>query len=161
MIHPQALIKTFGYNAELINTQLNGMSHAESLRPLPFRANCLNWLLGHIISARSIPLQSVNQAPVWTDQERVGYRFGSSNHGVDGPNVLRLESLLTDFNLSQTRLVAGLSRLSYEDLCQPSGYRENTLGDSLGYFQFHEAQHVGQIIYLAKFAGKEEVWLAD
>ncbi|MEM9775746.1 MAG: DinB family protein [Chloroflexota bacterium] len=161
MIHPQALIKTFGYNAELVNKQLKGMTHSESLFKLPFEANCLNWVLGHIISSRTMALQKVGQEPVWSTEERTSYRFGSSNWGDDGPNVFRLEKLLLDFNLSQERLLAGLNNMTYEDMCQPSGYGSNTQGDSLGYFQFHEAQHVGQIIYLAKMAGKEEVWISS
>ncbi|MEM8861475.1 MAG: DinB family protein [Chloroflexota bacterium] len=160
MIHPQALIKTFGYNAELVNKQLIGMTHAESLVKFPVEANCLNWVLGHIVSSRTMALQKVGQGPVWTTEERVPYRFGSSNWGDDGPNIYRLEKLLADFNLSQERLVTGLHGMTYEELCQPSGYGRNTEGDSLGYFQFHEAQHVGQIIYLAKLAGKEEVWIS-
>lgn len=69
-----------------------------------------------------------------------------------------LATLLADFNQSQERLVAGLEGVSYEDMCRPSGYQANTLGDSLAYFQFHEAHHVGQLMYLAQFAGKPGVW---
>jgi len=57
-------------------------------------------------------------------------------------------------------LVGGLRKMSYEDLCKSSGYRDNTLGDSLGYFQFHEAHHVGQILLLAQYAGKAGVWIS-
>jgi uncharacterized damage-inducible protein DinB len=31
---------------------------------------------------------------------------------------------------------------------------------ALAYFQFHEAHHVGQILYLAQLAGKKGVWLS-
>jgi len=50
--------------------------------------------------------------------------------------------------------------MSYDDMCRPSGYRDNTVGDSLAYFHFHEAHHVGQILYLAQFAGKKSVWIS-
>lgn len=43
MIHPQSLTKLYGYNAELINCQTQGMPHEESLLQLPFEGNCLNW----------------------------------------------------------------------------------------------------------------------
>ena len=73
--------------------------------------------------------------------------------------VLSLSDLLQAFDESQTRLISGLSRMSYEEMCQPSGYQANTIGDSLGYFHFHEAHHVGQLLYLAQSAGKAGVWL--
>lgn len=160
MVHPQALIKMFGYNAELINKQLSDMTHDESLLQLPFEGNCLNWILGHIISSRTMALQFVGVQPLWTDAQRARYRHGSPNIIEDGVEVMRLETLLTTFNESQERLVAGLHQMTYQDMCQPSGYRDNLVGDSLGYFHFHEAQHVGQILYLAQFAGKAGVWFA-
>ena len=43
-------------------------------------------------------------------------------------------------------------------MCRPSGYQDNTVRDSLAHFQFHEAHHVGQLMYLAQFAGKAGVW---
>lgn len=159
MVHPKALQKLFSYNAELINKQIVGMTHEESVLQLPFAANCLNWVLGHIVSARTFPLQFVGENPVWTDEQRAVYRYGSSNRG-DEDNVIKLEELMVAFNLSQERLISGLNRLNYDDMCQPSGYRENTIGDSLAYFQFHEAHHIGQILYLAMFAGKKDVWIS-
>ncbi|MCH7664233.1 MAG: hypothetical protein IH859_10245, partial [Chloroflexi bacterium] len=87
MIHPQALIKMFGYNAELVIKQTEGMSHAESLRVLPFEVNTFNWVLGHIVSARSIPLRIVREEPIWTDEQRARYRNGSANIVADGEGV--------------------------------------------------------------------------
>lgn len=160
MVHPRALIKLFGYNAEIINKQTAVLSHEDSLLQLPFDANCLNWVLGHIISSRSLPLQLVGEAPVWTEAQRAAYRHLSTNVQADDAGILRLETLVADFNRSQERLVHGLNQTSYEAMCQPSGYRDNTIGDSLAYFHFHEAQHVGQILYLAQYAGKDGVWIA-
>ncbi|MFQ5419603.1 MAG: DinB family protein [Anaerolineae bacterium] len=160
MIHPQALIKMFGYNAEIINKQTAVLSHEDSLLQLPFDANCLNWVLGHIISSRTMALQWVGAEPVWTEVQRSSYRHLSPNVLADSNGLMRLEVLVADFNLSQERLVNGLNRTTYDEMCRPSGYRDNTVGDSLAYFHFHEAQHVGQILYLAQFAGKEGVWIS-
>lgn len=156
MLHPHALIKLFGYNAELITKQAASVAHEESLRVLPFAPQSFNWMLGHIISARTWPLNLVHAAPVWSDEQRAPYRFGSA---ADTKDALPLHDLLDAFSLSHERLVHGLNGASYDAMCQPSGYGENTLGDSLAYFQFHEAQHVGQLLYLANFLGKESVWI--
>ena len=159
MIHPQALIKMFGYNAELIIKQSADMSHAESLLVPSFEANTFNWVLGHIVSARSIPLRNVREEPIWTDEQRARYRNGSDNIVADGEGVFLLGELVAVFKLSQERLLTGLDRMTYEDMCKPSGYQDNTMGDSLAYFQFHEAHHIGQILYLAQMTGKKGVWL--
>ena len=137
MIHPQALHKLFSYNAELITKQGTAMSHADSLVQLPFEGNCFNWILGHIVSSRSGALQLIGEQAVWTDTQRARYRHGSQPIRSDGPGVLSLSDLLQAFDESQTRLISGLSRMSYEEMCQPSGYQANTIGDSLGYFHFH------------------------
>ena len=39
-------------NTWLILHTLEGLTHAESLLHLPFKANCLNWVLGHILAGR-------------------------------------------------------------------------------------------------------------
>jgi uncharacterized damage-inducible protein DinB len=158
MVHPQALMKLYGYNVTLINKQTADLSHEESLLQLPFDGNSLNWILGHLVSSRTLPLRLVGQAGVWTEAQRARYRHGSANVTADGEGILRLETLLADLNQSQERLVAGLAGMSYEEMCRPSGYQDNTVGDSLAYFQFHEAHHVGQLMYLAQFAGKPGVW---
>lgn len=160
MVHPSALIKLYGYNAELINKQTAGLSHKQSLLQLPFDGNSLNWILGHLVSSRTLPLRLVGEEPIWTEEQRVRYRHGSRSVAGSGNGVIRLEELLADFNRSQERLVAGIGRMSYEKMCRPSGYQDNTVGDSLAYFQFHEAHHVGQLMYLAQFAGKPGVWFS-
>lgn len=160
MVHPQALIKLYGYNVELVNRQTAGMTHEESLLQLPFDGNCMNWVLGHIISSRTFVLQQyLGLEPIWTESQRVRYRHGSDKIVGDGDGVFLLPDLLRDFNRSQERLVQGLEGKNYEDMCRPSGHEDNTLGDSLAYFQFHEAHHVGQLMYLAQYAGKKGVWL--
>lgn len=160
MIQPSALIKLFGYNSELIEKQTAVLSHAEALMVPPFEANCYNWVLGHIISSRSFALQLVGHEAVWTDEQRVPYRFGSANNGEVAETVLPLDMLLNDFRESQVRLLNGINNMSYEMMCQPSGYRDNSVGDSLAYFQFHEAHHIGQLMYLAQLAGKDSVWIS-
>ena len=159
MIHPQALIKMFGYNAELVNKQTKGMTHAESLLQLPFEANCFNWILGHIISSRTFALKFVGKEPIWSDEQRTSYKHGSPNVVEDGEGVFHIDKLVSAFNLSQQRLLSGLEQMSYDEMCRLSGYRDNTIGDSMAYFQFHEAHHVGQLLYIAPISGKAGVWL--
>jgi hypothetical protein len=159
MIHPDALVKLFEYNALLVNKQLVGMSDAECLLHPPFTDDCINWLLGHMISARTRVLGVVDRPPVWDDAKRARYKSGAAPVTELGNGVLPIEVLLSDFNVSQQRLVDGLQHTTFEQLSKMSGYEKNTVADSLAYFHYHEAVHVGQIIYLAQYAGKLGTWL--
>ncbi|MCI0394217.1 MAG: DinB family protein [Chloroflexi bacterium] len=102
----------------------------------------------------------MGEEPVWSEGQRARYRHGPANIRPGDVGVVGLEEMVAAFNRSQERLAHGLERMSYDDMCRPSGYATQTIGDSLAYFHFHEAQHVGQILYLAQFAGKKGVWLS-
>lgn len=159
MIQPQALIKMFGYNAILLKKQIAGLTHAESLIQPIHAPNSLNWLIGHIISSRTRALVLVSETPVWSDKVRTRYRSGSLPITGEDDGVLPFAQLLTDFEESHLRLLRGLNRTSYADLCQPSDYEDNTVGDSLAYFHFHEAYHLGQIADVATPLGNATAWL--
>jgi hypothetical protein len=148
----------FAYNVELIMKQTEAVTHEESLIQPPFEGNCLNWTLGHIISARSRVLQSVGQTPIWNDVKRARYRSGTAPIVEDGQGILKLDVLRADLCRSQELLAQGLETMTYEDMCQPSGFENNTVAESLIYFHFHEAQHAGQIAHCVQLAGKAAVW---
>jgi hypothetical protein len=156
MIHPQALIKMFGYNLRLIDEQITGMTHEESLFQSPIEGNCINWVLGHLVSSRTTPLKLIGAQPVWTEVQRRFYRNGSLQHETEG--IFPLGELVKAIYLTQERLISRLQQLTYEDMCIPSGYQDNTIGDSLAYFHFHEAQHIGQLLILREFTGKKSVY---
>ena len=49
------------YNVLL--AQLEGLTHEDSLLQVPFRGNCLNWVLGHILTYRATMLEIVGLEP--------------------------------------------------------------------------------------------------
>lgn len=158
-MHGDTLIRMFGFNAEIVQNQMEDVSHAESLQPEPGSGHTLNWLLGHIISARTFPLRHVGAAPVWDLATRARYRNGSLPVSGDEAKVLPIDTLMEKFSQSQTRLVERLGAMSDPQLLEPSGYGENTIYDSLIYFHFHEAYHVGQLTLVAAHIGKTAAYL--
>ena len=155
------LAKQFGYTADILGQQLSEISHEESLRQPIAGEQSINWLTGHIISSRATPLQLVGAAPVWSEAARRRYRNGSLPIGEQSRNVTRLPDLIGLFNESQFRLIAGLQRLTHAELGQPSGYRENTIAESLLYFHFHETYHVGQLTMVAESLGRSAKYLSS
>ncbi len=157
----KALIKGFEYSADIIRQQAAEISNKESLRQTVADGHSANWLLGHIVSARSFPLQFVGASPVWSDEDRARYRDGSSPIGSDGPGVVEFSTLTEYFNVSQSRLLAGLARMRAEELNEPSGYAANSVFESLLYFHFHETYHVGQLTMVAEALGKRAKYLSS
>ena len=153
------ILKCFEYNAEVILQQLETITHAESLLQPCDTTYSINWLLGHIISARTVPLQRVGAEPVWEESVRARYRNGSAPVQHDANGVLPLDTLIELFGQTQARLVNGLAPLSDEKLNMFSGYGGNTVADSLLYFHFHETYHVGQLTLVAASLGKPAAYL--
>ena len=154
-----ALAKCFAYTAEIIRNQVSEISQREALIQPFADSHSVNWLLGHIVSSRSFPLQLLRQAPVWDEETRAPYRDGSEPIGGEAPDVLPIGNLMSLFECSQSRIVAGLSEISDFQLNESSGYAQNTVLDSLLYFYFHETYHVGQLTIIAELLGKRAKYL--
>ena len=155
------LAMSFAYTADVLSAQVREISHEASLRQPIARGHSINWLTGHILSSRSTPLRHVGAEPVWSEAARQRYRNGSQPIDTEGPGVLPLPELIRLFERSQERLNAGLLRLSAADLAQQSGYGANTLAESLLYFHFHEAYHVGQLTMIAEALGKSAKYISS
>ena len=97
-MNAQSLIQSFNYTADVIHNQLKDITHEEGLVQPIKNGHSINWLLGHIISARSVPLQRVNAEAVWNEDARARYRNGSDPIGTDEALVLKLPQLLDLFD---------------------------------------------------------------
>jgi uncharacterized damage-inducible protein DinB len=147
-----ALKKLYGINHRALGLNVEGLDHKDSLLQPPGGGNCLNWVAGHIVANRTFVLQMLGEEPVWSEEQMEAYKRGSKPI-QDGSRAVKFDSILTDFRTSQDRIQSGLGRLQDADLNRKQG--EQTLGDSLHFFQFHEAYHIGQMGLLRRMAGKE------
>ncbi|NJN18967.1 MAG: hypothetical protein HC822_23270 [Oscillochloris sp.] len=74
-----------------MKTQTKGLSHADSLAQLPVRANCMNWLIGHILANRNSVLRLLDAAPA-VDPERLQiYQHESEPVGATTPEIWQLD----------------------------------------------------------------------
>jgi len=53
MIDPLLINDLFVETYALLKRHTAGLTHADSLRQLPFKANCVNWVAGHIVATRA------------------------------------------------------------------------------------------------------------
>ena len=52
MITLENITAAYARNLEIINMQTDGLTHEQSLIQLPFRSNCMNWVVGHLLTNR-------------------------------------------------------------------------------------------------------------
>jgi hypothetical protein len=153
VIHPELLAQQFALTHRVIHMQTAGLSHDDSLLQLPFRGNCLNWVLGHIVATRDRALTLLNEQPVWGESEGALYQTGSAPI-TSGERALSLEKIMSDLDCSQERLMSGLRRASAQHMSVAMG--DETVGELLAGLHFHESYHTGQTELLRQLAGKND-----
>lgn len=158
-MNPHSILTTFQRSTNVLKMNLDGITHEQSLwSPAP-NVNSINWLVGHIVSARTTGLKALGQDPVWNDAIRARYRAGSAPIHADGDGVLDLSRLLADFTEAQRRMEAGLAAISAEALDAPSAFEQfASVGDQLLYLQNHEINHIGNIMTMRELLGQPSHW---
>lgn len=154
---PQKLAETFRFNTRLARMQANGLTHAESLLQLPFRGNCFNWVVGHILTSRDTCLRLLGQPAALSAEQLAVYDRGSEPLAAGG-QAAPLEELLVKLDDTSQRLSAALEPLSAEQLARPVqfGRGEQPQGDVIAFMQWHETYHLGQLEMLRQLAGKDD-----
>jgi uncharacterized damage-inducible protein DinB len=157
MLTPAQLTEAFARNISIVKMQAAGLSDADSLRQLPFRGNCLNWVLGHLVNNRDRILHTLGAAAVGgATVER--YMRESEPVLAPAPDVLPLAELLRLLALSQEALAAALAAAPPEALSAPvpAGQRTATVAERIFFLYFHETYHVGQTELLRQLADKDD-----
>lgn len=159
MITPAKLTEYFARNVFVVKRQTEGLSDEESLIQLPFRANCMNWTVGHIVSYRNNIARLLGAEPA-VEPARVA-RYERESEPVTGPGtgVLPLGELLAELDRTQEQineLVARLTPQEVERQVTLSGGRSASVGDRLLFFYFHDTYHTGQTELLRQAAGKDD-----
>lgn len=151
MIH--GLYKT---NHWVMTHQTDGLTHEDSLLQLPFRGNCLNWVVGHILVSRQSILQMLGLQGSWTEEEIARYQSDAEPfQSADAPGILPFERLLADYARTQEQIAAGFAEISDEALAQ-TNENGRTVADRLLFLAWHEGYHLGQTEYLRQLAGKDD-----
>lgn len=158
MISAKQLAKGYALNLRLIMLQTDGLSHADSLTQSPYNINCMNWVLGHLAVGRDEVLTLLGEKSLLSEAEKERYRTGSQAVKGDGPNVIRLERLLTLLAAGQEGIERGLERMSEANLAKTIQVDEHTLalGERLYGLYFHDTYHTGQTDLLRQISGKND-----
>ncbi len=155
IIDPQTLISMIGVNSRVITQQTNGLTHEDSLLQLPFRGNCMNWVLGHMVEHRDKMLRILGETPQWNADQAARYAPRSEPILPDS-EAERIENLLRDLQAAQERIVATLGSATPESLAKVTDGEEQTDGERLHFLLWHETYHLGQTEILRQLAGTND-----
>jgi uncharacterized damage-inducible protein DinB len=147
--------REFKLNVGVIRSQVAGLSHEDSLLQLPFRGNCLNWVLGHIVHSRQAILHLLAVEPLWDQAQYARYGRESEPIAVD-EDVLPLSQILADLAASQEKILARLAEMDAADFENVPSGDERTVGEQVAFLSWHETYHTGQTEYLRQLAGTDD-----
>lgn len=156
MIEGTALAADFGRNLWIIEQQAAGLTHADSLLQTPYRINCLNWTLGHILEGRGVVLDLIGAERAVAADATERYRRESDPILEDGPGVLALDDLLAGLRETQDRLSAALAGLDEGALAAESDRGDGEmvpLWAKVHFQYFHDTYHTGQTELLRQVTG--------
>lgn len=150
-------IELLKFNNNVIHMQLKDITHAESLLQLPFRGNCMNWVIGHILGIRHECLAYLGLPGVLTDAEVNTYQYGSEPI-TSAEQASDLESMVKRLDESLEALTAHLEGISREALFAEVDHwmGKRPIAEALSFAQWHEAYHTGQLEQLRQLTGKND-----
>jgi hypothetical protein len=148
-------IKVLERNLRIIKLQTGGLSDADSLIQPPFRGNCMNWIIGHILYFRSRILQTLGDSFHWSDTVVRLYQRESEPITEAAEGILQLSLLLRDLEGIQEPLIARLRQATPEELARVVG-EFGSVEEIVCRLVWHETYHLGQLEQLRQLAGTND-----
>lgn len=142
----------------VLRLQLDGISHAESLVRPAAGGNCLNWVVGHMLTVEGLMLSLLGQQPVMPAGALTRYERGAPPL-IDSADAIDLARLLAAWDEAAPRIDAGFAAITAKQLAalagfSPTGDPNETVGSLLTALGWHQAFHTGQAAILRRLAGK-------
>ncbi len=148
--------KILTMESKIIEEQTRDLTHADSLlQPQP-AGNCLNWLLGHLITSQLAIIAAIGGVPPFNIELVARYERDSEPIHGEEPGVLKLAELLEMLKQVNSTVDTHLSGLDEDAFSREIkiGERKMTLGWRVFFLHFHYTYHIGQLEYLRQLAGK-------
>lgn len=159
MISARTMADSFERNVQIVKLQTADLTHPESLVQLPFRSNCLNWVVGHLVTNRLNVLKLLDAEPVFDAAPLARYQRESEPVTGEGEGILQLEQLVIWLEQAQVQIKELLANAKPETLERQVaffGKRSMTIGEWLLFFYFHDSYHTGQTEILRQAVGKND-----
>ena len=152
----QLLIDEFKRVNWVAKQQAEGLSHADSLIQPPFRGNCFNWVLGHMLVGRNRVLKHLELEP-YCSEEIVSRYDADSDPITNGEKVLPLAELLAGMTQTAGIIETGLEKATDAYMAEIVNEKHNTTRrQAIDFLAWHETYHVGQLELLRQLAGTND-----
>ena len=138
---------------QIIKNKTEGLTHADSMRQLPFPGNCMNWNLGHLLVYRMQYLGLIDGVSKPDESEFALYGAGSEPL-TDSSKAIPLDLLLARLDDASAQIISALEKMPEARLAEIiDEERGISVDDRLHfYLVFHESYHVGQLEPLRELA---------
>jgi len=158
MYDPKILAEPFKRNNNVLDRQVVGLTHADSLRQPEPRGNCLNYVIGHILVGRDNVLEMLGAERLLSEDEKERYDTDAAPITVVEDGVIAFERLLVFMRESSRLIEEALSALTAEELAGEAkfGKRNGPLGHWIEFLGWHDTYHIGQTEYLRQLAGTDD-----
>ncbi|MET3537537.1 hypothetical protein [Chryseobacterium limigenitum] len=131
-------------NYKVISMNINDISNEESMIFPNGEANCMNWVLGHLIYIRNAFLNVLGEEPVWNNE-----KFSCYNRGEIPLNrkdeFVSFDELKSYLKSSQNKFETKLNSLESLD---------SVIINDISGLSLHEIYHSGQLGYIRRMLGK-------
>lgn len=128
----------------IVTLNTEGITHDESMIFPDHKANCMNWILGHLIYIRNPLLNILGEEPVWDSEKFSCYNRGEMAWNRKG-EFINFEELKAYLRQSQDKLETKLNTLDH--------FKAENVKD-ISTLCLHEIYHAGQLGYLRRILGK-------
>lgn len=139
------LVYLYNLNSRVTKINLESINHAESLIFPENGGNCINWVLGHIITERDEIFEIIGLPKLCSGEFTKKYKQGSGKLNVS--EAENFNELISMFEQTQEILI---NRLESIELSQSS-----EIFKKLFFYCFHETYHCGQFGILRRIIGKK------
>lgn len=127
-----------------VSKNIEGITNEEALIFPNGEANCMNWVLGHLIHIRNPLLNILGEEPVWNSE-----KFSCYNRGEipleRKDEFVSFDELKSYLKQSQDRLNSKLDKME--------SFNPEQIKD-ISTLCFHEIYHSGQLGYIRRVLGK-------
>ena len=153
MTRQEMLARQFGIVYDIIERNVEGMTHEQSLARPAVGGNCANWILGHLVNVHNGLMQVLGEDPVWESDQLARAGFDP----IESPeSAIDWDPLRDRFLGSRERCLAAVRALTddalAEELPAPFGGTTSRAG-LLTTLAFHQTYHAGQLALARRFAG--------
>jgi uncharacterized damage-inducible protein DinB len=141
-------VRMFTITYKTILANIDNISHKESIQNPDPGGNCINWVIGHIITSRDTMLKLLGRKSVLDEGQSAVYARGSS-----GQVFTEFKQLVAHLRDTHKSLISALKTIGPKELDNKSRPGK-TVADDLAFLYFHEAYHTGQLGLLRRMVGK-------